>query len=147
MVIDMMEKEEVRMSYRKFGKEQYKKLVNAKLTKKSNIVSFITGLLVTAILVFPVAFLLFNLIELYWYKSSTVLIFLSIAWGLLQLCNGFSSYVTCLVIKAYEKDMTDIQELDSKAIFFAQVFNIGFMIVTFVVFAFLWFSWLFNGVI
>ena len=145
----MMEKQEVenKKTYRQIGKEHYKKMVEAKLSRKTNIISFVAGLLITAIVVLPIAIFLFNMIELFWYKSSTVLIFLCIAWGILQFCNGFSSYVTCMVIKAYEKDMTDIQALDSKAIFYAQTLNIGFAIVTLAIFVFMWFSWLFTGVI
>ena len=138
---------ELKESYHKYGKKQYKKFVEIKLKKKTNIVSFLLGILFTAIIVFPFAFLLFKIIELYWFKSSTVLIFLCIAWGLLMLCNGLSSYITVKIVQAYETDMTDIQQIDAKAIFFSQTLNIGFGIPTFAVLFLFWFLWLTNGVI
>ena len=144
---DYNNKPELKESYYRFGKKQYKKFLDIKLNRKTNVVSFLLGILFTAIIVFPFAFFLFKLIELYWFKSSTVLIFLCIAWGLLMLCNGLSSYITVRIVQAYETDMLEIQAIDSKAIFFSQTLNIGFGIAIFILLFIFWFLWLTNGVI
>ena len=51
------------------GKDDYKKLMSIKLKAKTNILSFLLGLLFTAIIIFPVACLVFQFIELYWKKA------------------------------------------------------------------------------
>ena len=48
-------KPELKESYYKFGRKQYKKFMDIKLNKKTNIVSFLMGILLTAIIIFPFA--------------------------------------------------------------------------------------------
>lgn len=121
----------------KTGKDEYKKFVNMKLTKKTNIVSLLMGILFTAIIILPIACLAFEIVELYWYKTAAIFAFVSVAWGLLLVCNGLSSYITVKMVQAYETDMLDVQKIDAKAIFFYQTFNIGFALVTLILLGFI----------
>lgn len=122
------------------GKDDYKKLMSIKLSRKTNFLSFTFGLLFTAIIIFPIACVVFQVIELYWFSRQTIVLFLTIAWGLLMIANGLSNYITVRLIKSYDKDLTDIQELDDKAIWFYHTLNPGFGLFIFVVMIFFWVS-------
>ena len=122
------------------GKEDYKKLMSIKLGRKTNALSFFLGLLFTAIIIFPIACVVFQVIELYWFSRQTIVLFLTIAWGLLMIANGLSNYITVRLIKCYDKDLTDIQALDDKAIWFYHTLNPGFGLFIFVVMIFFWVS-------
>ena len=122
------------------GKDDYKKLMSIKLKAKTNILSFLLGLLFTAIIIFPVACLVFQFIELYWFSRDTIVLFLTIAWALLMIANGLSNYITVKAIKAYDKELTDIQNLDDKAIWFYHTLNPGFGAFMLVIMIFFWVS-------
>ena len=92
------------------GKDDYKKFLSIKLSKKSNLVSFLFGILFTCVLVFPIACVVFQVIELYWFSRKSLLFFLAIAWGLLMICNGLSNYISIKMVKAYDKDGTYKEE-------------------------------------
>ncbi len=110
----------------KEGKEQYKKFMNIKLKRMTSALSFIFGILLTAVIVLPVVWVIFEIIEIYWYNINTVYIFLILCWVLFMFCNGLSNYITIKIVKAVETDMTDIQSIDDKAVFFYQSLNFGF---------------------
>ena len=118
------------------GKEEMKLFYNIKLKRSTNIKTFIFGLVVTALLVFPFAVLLFQMVTLNWYKPETILIFLAIAWGLLMLCNGLSNFFTVKLAKCYARDMDELQAIDEYAILFYQSLNIGFGIFVLIVLIF-----------
>lgn len=120
------------------GKEDYKKFMNAKLSRRSNGVSFLMGLVFAAIIILPFTFIVAQIIELYWYNRSSMTLFLLIAWVMLSAGNGLSNYIAVKMVKAYNKDMDDIQNLDDKAIWFYHTLNPGFMIFTFAIMAFFW---------
>ena len=117
---------EIKKSFWRIGKEDNKKFNRIKLGRKTGVLTFLLGILFTAILVLPIAIFTFEAVELYWYNEKTMVIFLAIAWGLLMLCNGFSNYVTVKMAKAINRDMSDLQEVNEFAIFFYQSTNIGF---------------------
>ena len=127
---------EIKKSFWRIGKENSKKFNQIKLGRKTGILTFFTGIILTAILVLPIAIFTFEIVEIYWYNQRTMVIFLAIAWGLLMLCNGLSNYISVKMAKAINKEMTDLQELDEGAIFFYQTTNIGFGLFILVVLIF-----------
>ena len=131
---------QIQKSLWRTGKDDYKKLMKVKLSKKSNFWSFFLGIIFTAIVVFPMACVVFQVIELYWFSRQTIILFLSIAWALLMFANGLSNYITIKMIKAYDTDLTDVQVLDDKAIWFYQTLNPGFGLFMLIVMVFFWMS-------
>ena len=109
-----------------FGKKEYKRFMNIKIISKTSILSFLYGILLTAIPILPIAWFLFELVEIFWFQPSTVYIFLTIAWVLFMFANGLSNYLTIRILKVKEKDMSDLQSINDKAVFFYQSLNIGF---------------------
>ncbi len=109
-----------------FGKKEYKRFMNIKIKRKTSILSFLYGILLTAIPILPIAWFLFELVEIFWFQPSTVYIFLTIAWVLFMFANGLSNYFTIRILKVKEKDMSDLQSINDKAVFFYQSLNIGF---------------------
>ena len=100
--------------------------MNIKIKRKTSILSFLYGILLTAIPILPIAWFLFELVEIFWFQPSTVYIFLTIAWVLFMFANGLSNYLTIRILKVKEKDMSDLQSINDKAVFFYQSLNIGF---------------------
>lgn len=123
----------IKQSLWKKGKAETKKFNRVKLSKKTNILTFFAGLVIAALIVFPLACLTFEIVELYWYNQKSMVIFLAIAWGLLMVANGFSNFYTVKICKIIEKDMTDLQEIDEYAILLYQTFNIGFGLFIFAI--------------
>ena len=109
-----------------FGKKEYKRFMHIKIKRKTSILSFLYGILLTAIPILPIAWFLFELVEIFWFQPSTVYIFLTIAWVLFMFANGLSNYLTIRILKVKEKDMSDLQSINDKAVFFYQSLNIGF---------------------
>lgn len=122
----------------RIGKEDHKKFMSIRLSRKTNILSFLFGILFTAIIILPFTFIIFQVVELYWFSRRTMVLFLSIAWGLLMIANGLSNYITVRIVKAYNKDLTDIQALDDKAMWFYNTLNPGFGIFILLIMIFFW---------
>ena len=120
------------------GKDDHKKFMKIRLSRKTNIVSFLLGILFAAIIILPFTFLIFQVVELYWFSRRTLLFFLALAWGLLMIANGLSNYITVKIVKACDKDLIDIQNLDDKAIWFYHTLNPGFGIFTLFIMIFFW---------
>ncbi|HOE06757.1 MAG TPA: hypothetical protein PLQ99_03580 [Bacilli bacterium] len=108
------------------GKEETKKFYEIKLNRSTNIITFIFGLVVTVIIIFPFAALLLEILEINWYKPQAIITFLSFAWGLLMISNGLSNFFTVKLAKCYARDMLELQAIDEYAILFYQCLNIGF---------------------
>ena len=122
------------------GRDDHKKFMSIRLSRKTNIVSFLFGILLTAIIILPSTFIIFQVVELFWFSRSSMVLFLAIAWALLMIANGLSNYITIRIVKAYNRDLTDIQALDDKAIWFYHTLNPGFGIFMLIVMVFLWVS-------
>ena len=122
------------------GRDDHKKFMSIRLSRKTNIVSFLFGILLTAIIILPSTFIIFQVVELFWFSRSSMVLFLAIAWTLLMIANGLSNYITIRIVKAYNTDLTDIQALDAKAIWFYHTLNPGFGIFMLIVMVFLWVS-------
>ncbi len=108
------------------GKEETKKFYEIRLKRSTNIITFIFGLIVTVILIFPFAALLLEILEINWYRPQAIIAFLSFAWGLLMISNGLSNFFTVKLAKCYARDMIELQAIDENAILFYQCLNIGF---------------------
>ena len=120
------------------GKDDYKKFMSIRLSRKTNILSFLFGILITAVIILPFTFIIFQVVELFWFSRQTLILFLSIAWALLMIANGLSNYITVKMVKAYDKDLTDIQALDDKAIWFYHTLNPGFGLFILAIMIFFW---------
>jgi hypothetical protein len=118
------------------GKEETKKFYEIKLNRSTNIITFIFGLVVTVIIIFPFAALLLEILEINWYKPQAIITFLSFAWGLLMISNGLSNFFTVKLAKCYARDMLELQAIDEYAILFYQCLNIGFGIFILVILLF-----------
>ena len=64
------------------GKTEYKRFMNIKFKKSTSTKAFLWGILFTAIPVLPLAWTLFEVIEVYWYNPNTVYLFFG-----LYLCS------------------------------------------------------------
>lgn len=127
---------EIKKSAWSKGKEAMKAFYKIKLSKKTNVITFLVGILFTALLILPFAILLFEFIELYWYNPRTMVTFLAFAWGLLMICNGLSNFFTVRMCKSMLPDMKDLQSIDEYLILLYQTFNIGFGVFIFIILMF-----------
>ena len=127
---------EFKKSIWQIGKEDNRKFLQIKLTRKHNLASFMIGILVAAIIMLPFACLVFECIVIVWYNRRAKYAFLAIAWGLILLCNGIANYSTIRAAKSWNSDMIDLQRIDEKAVFFYQTFNPGFAFFIFMIMMF-----------
>lgn len=127
---------EIKKSLWRIGKEDNKKFGKLKLSRKTNLLTFVVGIVLTAVLILPFAIFLFEVVELYWYNQKTMVIFLAIAWGMFMLANGLSNYISIKMAKAMNKDMTDLANINEFAVFFYQTTNIYFGIFILIVLIF-----------
>lgn len=108
------------------GKTEQRKFYDIKLKTKTNVITFIAGLLFGGILIFPFGLMLFQYIEVYGYDMSIFVLYLTIIWILMMVFNGLSNYFTVKVAQSYNKDMISLQQIKPKYIFFYQLLNFGF---------------------
>lgn len=121
----------------KKGKEEMKKFYELKLKKSTDLKSFIFGILLTLIVVLPVALLVINILQLFVFNRILRIILLFICWALLMLCNGLSNLFTVKLAKFYYSENPNLTRLDEKAIFVYQTFSVGFGLFTlFIIFFF-----------
>ena len=113
------------------GKEDNKTFVQLKLKRMTNLKTMFFGLFMTALIIIPIAIVVFQFVELYWYYTpDTMFLFLGIAFALFMVANGLSNYITVKATKLYVKDMDNLQEIDEFAIFFYQFLNPWFALFT-----------------
>lgn len=117
------------------GRNEQKKFYDIKLTTKTNIITFIGGLLLGAIIILPFGLMVFQYIQIYNYKA-IFSFYILLIWILLMLFNGLSNYFTLKLAQAYNKDMDSLQEIKAKYIFYYQILNIGFGIFSLIVIIF-----------
>ncbi len=118
------------VSYRRFGKQEYNKFVNIKFKRSTDFKTLILGMVITLVLVLPIILILVQLFTAFMYMLSLRVLFICIAWGILLVCNGSSSYFMVVLAKHYFPEEPKLINIDAKAIFFYQTFNFGFMAVT-----------------
>ncbi len=132
-------------SYWKTGKDEYREFCEIKLKKGTTTKSIFFGLLLTAILVIPLAVFVFQFVDLYWfYSPDAMYLFLGFAFALFMVCNGLSNYISVKAVKLIQQDMSNIQKIDEKAIFYYQFLNPWFAL--FILFILIYFA-ISSGVI
>ena len=111
----------------RLGKENNKAYLNLNLKKGTSMKTLFFGMLLAGLLILPIAIIVFQFVELYWYhRPNTMYLFLGIAFALLMFANGLSNYITIRATQLCIKDMDNLQEIDEYAIFYFQLTNIGF---------------------
>ena len=124
------------MSYRKFGKEQYKLFGNYNVKKITFLKTTFQGILATLFCILPILLILIQFFSVYYYNPSFKLFLIVLAWALLLLCNGLSNYFTVKFTKNLILDDPKLQAIDEKAIFYYTTFSIGYIIFTLVILGF-----------
>ena len=124
------------MSYRKFGKEQYKLFGNYNVKKITFLKTTFQGILATLFCILPILLILIQFFSVYYYNPSIKLFLIVLAWALLLLCNGLSNYFTVKFTKNLILDDPKLQAIDEKAIFYYTTFSTGYIIFTLVILGF-----------
>ncbi|MFA5543245.1 MAG: hypothetical protein WC008_00435 [Bacilli bacterium] len=125
------------MNLWKKGKIEMHKYYELKLRKSTDIKSMIFGLILTVVLVIPVAFLLIDILEMLYYHPLLSRLLIIVAWILLMLCNGLSNLFMIKLAKRYYPENPNLTNIDEKSIFVYQSFNIGFGLFTLAIMIFL----------
>ncbi len=113
------------------GKQDIKKYYEVKLKKSTSIKTFLFGILLTIILILPIALLLLQFFKAYIYNLNIVLFVVILALVLLWFCNGLSNYFTIKLTKIYFKEDNKLQGIDEVAVLFYETLNPGFILFTF----------------
>ncbi|HHV14178.1 MAG TPA: hypothetical protein PKY72_01345 [Bacilli bacterium] len=120
----------------KKGKYEFKKFTKMRFRKSTNIISFIFGFLIGIIIVLPLGLVMYQVLNVFKYNANAFRLFLVIVWILIMLVNGISNFFTLRIVKSYNPDMTNLQEIDDMAIFVYQFLNPGFAIFVLLLLAF-----------
>ena len=112
------------------GKQDIKKYYEVKLKKSTSIKTFLFGVLLTLIIVFPIALILLQLFKAYIYNLDFIIILCIIALILVWFCNGLSNFFTVKLTKYYFKEDNKLQSLDEVAILYYETLNPGFILFT-----------------
>jgi|SRR5690554_2004612 len=119
------------MTLWKKGKLETKKYYNLKLKKSIDLKSLFFGMLLTVIVILPFLLILIQVFNIFYYHLTVKTVLMIIAWFMLLLANGLSNMFMVKLAKAYYPEYPQLMEVDEKAIFLYQTFNIGFAIFTF----------------
>lgn len=113
------------------GKQDIKKYYDVKLKKSTSIKTFLFGILLTLIIVLPIALILLQVFKAFIYNLNIVLFVVILALVLLWFSNGLSNYFTIKLTKIYFKEDNKLQGIDEVAVLFYETLNPGFIIFTF----------------
>lgn len=127
---------EIKESMWRKGKNDIKKFYDVKLNRKTNILSFLFSILLTIIIVLPFVLILVQLFKAYYYDLNLKLLFIIIGWIILWFCNGLSNYFNIEIAKKYFTEEPKLQSVNSKAVFFYETFNPGFILFTLIILIF-----------
>lgn len=111
-----------------YGRSQFKEFMKIDFKKWTNFRTLFFGMLITAIIVLPIAMLAMRLWALFQYDISIYYLVISIVFILLMVCNGLSNFYTIRLSKLYNPDMANLKAIDEWSVFFYQTFNPGFAI-------------------
>lgn len=121
----------------RLGKENNKAYLNLNLKKGTSMKTLFFGMLLAGLLILPMAIIVFQFVELYWYhRPNTMYLFLGIAFALLMFANGLSNYITIRATQLCIKDMDNLQEIDAFSVFFYQFLNPWFALFVSVILIF-----------
>lgn len=118
------------MSTWRKGRQNIKAFYDVKLKRSTNIKTFLFGILLTFLIIFPFALVLIQFYKAYVYNLNLSMLFLVIGWVMIWLCNGLSNYYTIKLAKLYFKEDTKLQAIDEYSVFVYETFNPGFIIFT-----------------
>lgn len=113
------------------GKQDQMKFYDIKLNRKTNIITFLFGLISGALLLLPFGIMIYQYLLIYSYTITAFPLYITIVWILIMIFNGISNYMTVKLAQVYNKDMQNLQEIDAKNIFWYQIFNPGFAFISF----------------
>ena len=122
------------------GKRDLKTFYDVNLKRSTNIKTFLFGILLTFVIIFPFALILIQFYKAYIYNLNLTMLILTIGWVLIWLCNGLSNYFTIKLAKLYFKEDPKLQSVDEYAVFVYETFNPGFIIFSLVIIIVLFFG-------
>ena len=122
------------------GKRDLKTFYDVNLKRSTNIKTFLFGILLTFIIIFPFALILIQFYKAYIYNLNLTMLILTIGWVLIWLCNGLSNYFTIKLAKLYFKEDPKLQSVDEYAVFVYETFNPGFIIFSLIIIIVLFFG-------
>lgn len=128
---ELNKKEDQNVSLWRKGKQDIKKYYEVKLTKANSIKTFLFGVLLTLIIILPIALLLLQIFKAYIYNLKIVMFVVILALVLVWFCNGLSNFFTIKLAKLYFKEDNKLKEVDEIAVLFYETLNPGFILFTF----------------
>ena len=129
-IIGTQEDQNKKLSYRQFGKQQYKKFGEYNVKKTTFLKTTFQGIFMTLFCILPVLLIMIQFFAVYFYNPSIKLLLIKLAWVMLLVCNGLSNYFTVIFTKNLILDDPKLQEIDEKAIFFYTTFSLGYIVFT-----------------
>lgn len=118
------------MTLWKKGKIDTKKYYNLKLNRATDIKSLLFGMLLALIVILPFLLILIQVFNVFYYHLTVQSILMIVAWLMLLIANGLSNMFMVKLAKNYFPEYPQLMEIDEKAIFVYQTFNLGFAIFT-----------------
>lgn len=122
------------------GKRDLKTFYDVNFKRSTNIKTFLFGILLTFVIIFPFALILIQFYKAYIYNLNLTMLILTIGWVLIWLCNGLSNYFTIKLAKLYYKEEPKLQSVDEYAVFVYETFNPGFIIFSLIIIIVLFFG-------
>ena len=132
-IIGTQEEQKRNVSYRKYGKQQYKKFGEYNVKKTTFLKTTFQGIFMTIFCIFPILLIMIQFFAMYFYNPSVKLFLITLAWVMLLVCNGLSNYFTVKFTKNLILDDPKLQEIDEKAIFLYTTFSPGYIVFTLVI--------------
>jgi len=108
------------------GKREQKKFYDIKLNRSTNIKTFIFGFLISLIIMFPFAYMIYQYLIIFGYNRSIFGVYLAFFWVALMIFNGLSNYLTVKMAQSSAKDIINLQAIEARYILIYQMLNIGF---------------------
>ncbi len=122
------------------GKLENKKFYEIKLTWKTNVLTFVLGLVLAVIVVLPLVFMIYQYLFIFGYNLKIFFLYLTIIWIVLMIFNGLSNYFTVKFAQSANKDIVNLQAIKAGEIFFYQIFNFGFGVISLLLILFFGFN-------
>lgn len=118
------------------GKADNKLLLDAKINRLPNFLSFIIGLVCGFLIIAPFIYLAYQYFALYKFSITVVIIFLVIVWLALMLFSALSNAITAVCVKAWYPEHPQISQVHPGAIFIYELLNPWFALFSVIVIVF-----------
>lgn len=112
------------------GKLEQRKFYDIKLNRSTNIWTFILGLLLAVIIILPFGLMIYQYLIIYGYNLRIFIVYLLLIWIGLMFFNALSNYFTVKLAQSASKEMINLQQINANYIFWYQLLNIGFGLIT-----------------